>query len=277
MSINDPRFDVARQPRTEQELTNQRALRDLRSKSASLCWTGVRKNPVVVDGVEVTGTRYILEVNEPLLHELAAFIAEREGTTWDPAAFEHSDLAVAANRGPRRVKQHLHPETFELADYLPGGVYAGRELPIHRDVEMCEMTMCTYASSTAEGKAAAEKAVWDARKTIARAAQPAKPAKVKAPAQPAEAAVAKTKKRGTKEQVFGTPEEAAAERIRICQELGAPVNEEDVAIIRGRWTAEELEANTLKGLIEIAKAAGVKGTSSKSKTQLVALLTGTVK
>jgi hypothetical protein len=94
MAKTDARLDVTRNPRTETELAILRNLREVRAQHAGLLYSGSRKNTVKVDGEDVTETRYVLEVNESTLHELAALLSKTAKVAWDPKSFEHDQLPV---------------------------------------------------------------------------------------------------------------------------------------------------------------------------------------
>ncbi len=70
--------------RTNEELATQRALKELRSAHEGVLYTGTRKNTVTVDGAEVTTTRYVLELDGPTLHAVAASLAKTAGLKWAP-------------------------------------------------------------------------------------------------------------------------------------------------------------------------------------------------
>jgi hypothetical protein len=63
MAKTDPRLDVSRAPRTDDEKALLREMKDLRATNPGVLYTGSRKNEVKVDGQPVTVTRYLFEVD----------------------------------------------------------------------------------------------------------------------------------------------------------------------------------------------------------------------
>ena len=81
MAKTDPRLNVTRTPRTDDEKELLRALKELRQSADGVLYTGSRKNTVKIDGNEVAVTRYVIEVDD---HTARLILATLSGKATKP-------------------------------------------------------------------------------------------------------------------------------------------------------------------------------------------------